>query len=275
MEEKKRTFIAINKAFVKTGLPSKKHAEKTYNLATLPKGTIIGGMDMSGYVFYPLYVNEAKTNERIYTIPYLSDTEIYLFKDGISVTVSPKELRDGLNESYKQYLQEQEELEKQENIELEYEWEEKSFTQYIRDYVDERLEELKGIQCYGGDLSLEITQKDGQEGTIAADTKEASQFIRTHFDEAKLTHDWLKEKEELSQPSINPFDDPDLFHLSMVDMGVETLMETSDYLHEHKNEVLTLDANTLKAIRKDLGIGKSRSLGKTLYQEQDMNMEIE
>ena len=99
------------------------------------------------------------------------------------------------------------------------------------------------------------------------------QFIARHFMEAKKTHDWLKEREELPVPDINPFDDPEQFHLAMVEKGMEELLQESEFMQSHGEERMCLDKATLKRLKQDLEPkGKGRSFEKRKETEQEMEL---
>ena len=122
--EKKNTYITLHKNFIREGIEytDKKTGElKTFNSVTLPRDTIIGGKDVSGYQFSPRYVNESKyRGENFRDIPLLTDREVRLQKtlfdpDGNRMTdeeghtmkdtikVMPTQIKTALAEAYDRY----------------------------------------------------------------------------------------------------------------------------------------------------------------------------
>ncbi len=54
---------------------------RTFNSVTLPKGTVIDGVDVSYYQFSPMFVNESRyRGENYRDIPLLTDREVWLKK---------------------------------------------------------------------------------------------------------------------------------------------------------------------------------------------------
>lgn len=99
---KEKTYININKQFVLKDLIDKTSG-KSYNLVTIPPNTKAGDIDISGYHFYPLYINQNPFKDSMYTIPYEKERNILLMKGNDKVIVKAKWLKDALAENYKQY----------------------------------------------------------------------------------------------------------------------------------------------------------------------------
>lgn len=82
MTEKKNVYLTLHKNFVRTDIEyaDKVTGEtKTFNQVTLPKGTVIDGIDAGSYQFSPLFVNESKyRGENFRDIPLLEDREVWL-----------------------------------------------------------------------------------------------------------------------------------------------------------------------------------------------------
>lgn len=76
--ERERVYLDLHKNFVKEGVLGRDGHE--FNTVTIPAGVILGGQDIGGYKFYPLYVNESRRSENWRTIPLLEDKEIQLIK---------------------------------------------------------------------------------------------------------------------------------------------------------------------------------------------------
>ena len=61
MPERKNTYLTLHKNFVRTDIEYTDRATgevRTFNSVTLPKGTVIDGVDVSYYQFSPMFVNE-------------------------------------------------------------------------------------------------------------------------------------------------------------------------------------------------------------------------
>lgn len=124
--EKKNTYITLHKNFARTDIPytdKKTGEEKTFNSATLPKGTIIDGQDLSYYQFSPLFVNLSKfKGENFVDIPLLTEQEVWLRRSVLDgegnpvlgddgkpeqdiVKVMPAQIKDALDQQRREYLE--------------------------------------------------------------------------------------------------------------------------------------------------------------------------
>lgn len=91
--EKKNTYITLHRNFVRTDIQyvdSKTGAQKTFNSVTLPKGTVIDGVDVSYHQFSPLFVNPSKYRGKNYVdVPLLTDREVWLQKSILDAEGNP------------------------------------------------------------------------------------------------------------------------------------------------------------------------------------------
>lgn len=82
MEDKKNVYITVHKSFVREGIEyfDKKTGQMgKFNSVTLPRDTVLDGMDLSFYQFSPLFVNESRfKGEDFRDIPLLADKEVWL-----------------------------------------------------------------------------------------------------------------------------------------------------------------------------------------------------
>lgn len=124
-DNKKNIYVTVHKNFVRENIeyPDRKTGEtKTFNSVTLPKGTIIDGVDVSYYQFTPLFVNPSRfKGENFRDIPLLADKEVWLKKDALDadgnpvldedgkqvkdiVKVMPAQLKEAINKGREAYL---------------------------------------------------------------------------------------------------------------------------------------------------------------------------
>lgn len=123
--EKKNVYLTLHHKFVHENIPYVDRTtgeEKTFNSVTLPKGTVIDGVDVSYYQFSPMYVNPSKyKGENYRDMPLLADREVWLKKglmnaDGTPVKdengkdvkdivkVMPAQLKEAVDAGRKEYL---------------------------------------------------------------------------------------------------------------------------------------------------------------------------
>lgn len=79
--DKEKVHIHLPAALVKEGIPftDKSTGERrTFNAAKLPEGCRLGGRDVSGWEFSPLFVNESQFREGWKHIPLLADRDVRL-----------------------------------------------------------------------------------------------------------------------------------------------------------------------------------------------------
>lgn len=83
-EEKKNVYLTVHHKFVHENIPytdRKTGEEKTFHSVTLPKGTVIDGVDVSYYQFSPMFVNPSRfKGENFRDIPLLAEREVWLKK---------------------------------------------------------------------------------------------------------------------------------------------------------------------------------------------------
>lgn len=123
--EKKNVYLTLHHKFVHENIPyldRETGEEKTFNSVTLPKGTVIDGVDVSYYQFSPMFVNPSKyKGENYRDMPLLADREVWLKKglmnpDGTPVKdengrdvkdivkVMPAALKEAVDAGRKEYL---------------------------------------------------------------------------------------------------------------------------------------------------------------------------
>lgn len=83
-EEKKNVYLTVHHKFVHENIPYTDRntgEEKTFHSVTLPKGTVIDGVDVSYYQFSPMFVNPSRfKGENFRDIPLLAEREVWLKK---------------------------------------------------------------------------------------------------------------------------------------------------------------------------------------------------
>lgn len=123
--EKKNVYLTLHHKFVHENIPyvdRNTGEEKTFNSVTLPKGTVIDGVDVSYYQFSPMFVNPSKyKGENYRDMPLLAEREVWLKKglmnpDGTPmkdengkdvkdiVKVMPAQLKEAVDAGRKEYL---------------------------------------------------------------------------------------------------------------------------------------------------------------------------
>ena len=101
---KKNVYLTLHRKFVHKDIPytdRKTGEEKTFHSVTLPKGTVIDGVDVSYYQFSPMFVNPSRfKGENFRDMPLLADREVWLKKGLMNPNGTPvvdetgKEVKD-------------------------------------------------------------------------------------------------------------------------------------------------------------------------------------
>lgn len=127
MGEGRNVYLSLHKNFVRQDIEyaDRRTGEvRKFNAVTLPKGTVIDGVDVSYYEFSPMFVNESRfKGENFRDIPLLADREVWLKKsvlepDGTPaldengravkdiVRVMPAQLKEAVDQGRSRYLSE-------------------------------------------------------------------------------------------------------------------------------------------------------------------------
>ena len=99
MEERKNVYLSLHKSFVREGIEYTDRATgevRTFNSATLPKGTVVDGVDVGGSEFSPMFVNESRFKGADFRdIPLLANREVWLRKTVMGPDGQPELDEDG------------------------------------------------------------------------------------------------------------------------------------------------------------------------------------
>ena len=100
-EEKKNVYLTVHHKFVHENIPYTDRntgEEKTFHSVTLPKGTVIDGVDVSYYQFSPMFVNPSRfKGENFRDIPLLAEREVWLKKGLMNPDGTPMKDESGKN----------------------------------------------------------------------------------------------------------------------------------------------------------------------------------
>ena len=113
MEERKNVYLSLHKSFVREGIEYTDRATgeaRTFNSATLPKGTVVDGVDVGGYEFSPMFVNESRFKGADFRdIPLLANREVWLRKTVMGTDGQPEldeQLKEAVDAGRSRYLAE-------------------------------------------------------------------------------------------------------------------------------------------------------------------------
>ena len=125
--ERRNVYISLHEAFVREGIQYTDRStgeQRSFNVVRLPPDTVIGGRDVGGYEFSPLYVNPSRfRGEHWRDVPLLADREVRLSRSVLdaegrpvlgedgrrekeTLVVSPAQIKEALTEARKRYSEE-------------------------------------------------------------------------------------------------------------------------------------------------------------------------
>lgn len=126
-----------------------------------------------------------------------------------------------------------------------------TFFEHCRDFILEELPSFEGSSVYACDLPIELTQGMRCDGTFTYSTRKAIELIHEWWDDCGDYSDY--EKFSFGERS-NPFENPELFLVKMVDEGVNIIMQKSNFIQKHWNgEKIELTPKILRILRRQIG----------------------
>lgn len=108
-----RVYLNVHNDYAKLGIESSRGDGQTYNAVTLPKGTVVEGMNLGGGTIYPLdmYIYPNKYNANLTTVQFKPDQEVQVnFRTGQKVKVKAEELCESVDAANRKYLSQRKEI---------------------------------------------------------------------------------------------------------------------------------------------------------------------
>ena len=99
---RERVYLQLHENFVRENITYRDRQtgeERTFNLVTLPMGTIVDGEDLGGWQFSALYVDPSRfKGEHWRDVPLLSDREVWLRRSVLDADGNPIPDENGRNQ---------------------------------------------------------------------------------------------------------------------------------------------------------------------------------
>jgi hypothetical protein len=100
--EREKVYLTFHRSFVREHIgytDALTGEERTFNVVTVPPGTVIDGRDMGGWEFNPLFVNPSRyKGEDFRDVPLLADRGVWLRRDVLDADGNPMPDGNGRNE---------------------------------------------------------------------------------------------------------------------------------------------------------------------------------
>lgn len=140
------------------------------------------------------------------------------------------------------------------------------FTSEFRKWIDEKiadaLDENIRETVYGSELPYKLFEGENIDGSVTYNTYEAKEFIKNHWDDASEIAQYLMENFDIS---LNPFENPEKFHVCMLLYGAEDIINESQFVGEHWDEQYELTSENVAEIKSDIGIEDNEYAKKESY----------
>ena len=121
----------------------------------------------------------------------------------------------------------------------------KNYTEYCKDYIIDRLNEMEGMSSYGCDLADDVCQGILADGSATYSTQAAWEYLdEWRYEAAEFFDHYAR---EIGTPP-NPFDNPEAFHVAMILEGCQAILSQCEIVDEIWNDKILLDEVTIKEI---------------------------
>ena len=122
----------------------------------------------------------------------------------------------------------------------------KSFSEFCKDYLFERLDEYEGTTSYGCDLAYHLCEECNINGTLTYNRQAAIEYLCEWWHDAA---DFLDYEAENYGERSNPFANPEAFMVRMVIYGVGYLVCRCDIVDESRDGELELTPEVIEVIK--------------------------
>lgn len=128
--------------------------------------------------------------------------------------------------------------------------ERKTFFEYCKEHLLERLDEYVGTTHYACDLGIILTERENTDGTLTYSTYEAREYLKLWWDDA--AEYWDYEKFNFGEHFHNPFDNPEAYMVCMVIEGVRSILSQCPVIDYHWNEEVELTEDFCNHLRMNI-----------------------
>lgn len=122
----------------------------------------------------------------------------------------------------------------------------KSFSEFCKEYLFERLDEYEGTTGYRCDLAYKLCEECNINGTLTYSRAEAIKYLCEWWYDAADYSEY--EQMEFGERS-NPFENPEAYMVRMVICGIGYLLSRCAVIDESWNDKLELTPEVIEAIK--------------------------
>ncbi len=134
-------------------------------------------------------------------------------------------------------------------IEVEEEEEIPEFFDFCKDFILDNIEDYEGIDVYGADLGIDLTEGINADGTFTYSTEKAKKYLQDWWADAAEYSEY--EEMNFGQHS-NPFENVETFIVRMVIEGVRTILSRCKSVDDKWNDKFELTSEIISTIKEEV-----------------------
>ena len=123
------------------------------------------------------------------------------------------------------------------------------YEEYCKEFIESNLPDYEGSGLYICDLANYVTEGINANGTATFSTLQAKEYIKEWWEEAEEIFQYYQN--ELGM-SVNPFENPERFHVLMIIYGVERLINQCEFVQTHWDEEMEITEEIINNIINEL-----------------------
>ena len=123
------------------------------------------------------------------------------------------------------------------------------FFETCRDFILDKLDEFEGVDVYGSELGLDITEQMNADGTFTMSCEKSKRYLQSWFYEAGEYLEY--EKLNFGERS-NPFKNVDAFIVCMIREGIRTILSRCQFVKNKWNDKFKLTEDVISVIKEQV-----------------------
>ena len=120
-----------------------------------------------------------------------------------------------------------------------------TYDEYCKNFIKKELYEREGCTYYTCDLGIYLTEWINRDRSATYSSYKAKEYIKYWWDDAG---DVLQYYYGNTRVCVNPFDEPEKFHVLMITEGVDALLSQCEIINKNWNGKITLTEENINMI---------------------------
>lgn len=121
---------------------------------------------------------------------------------------------------------------------------------YVRDMIEDKLEDYKGCEQYGCDLAYYLFESENVDRTITYNSYESQKLIKEYFDDIAEEIEENIDSEYLF--TANPFIEPETFLVQIVLEIASHILAKCNFIDKNWDNEIELTEKNINIIKKEL-----------------------